>query len=151
MKYTIAFLLTVALLCFSIVTGRAERPTELPSGTYYLSLENFKNIPVHLTSKIQEQSASETDIVIEEINRDQPPRFGKFVGHTDEMHSEGKLIAGTIVLSVTFDDRRASNSIITFHLIGRLSNHSAKGEGAVFHDLSKRDEFKWTLTNQPQD
>ena len=40
MKYIIAFLLTVALLCFSIVTGRAEPPTLLPSGTYYLSFKD---------------------------------------------------------------------------------------------------------------
>jgi|SRR5882724_7319516 len=65
MRYIIAFLLTVALLCFSIVTGRAEQPTELPSGTYYLSFtskvrkdDELKNLPVRLTTKIKTQSSA---------------------------------------------------------------------------------------------
>ena len=113
MKNTIAFLLTVALLCFSIVTGRAEQPTELPSGTYYLSLtvegskEGLKNFPVHVTTKSagkirmkdSDLDRAETDIVID------AGEIGKLVGHTDEYYLEGKMYQGVIVLSATkFND-----------------------------------------------
>ena len=159
MKYTIAFLLTVALLCFSIATGRAERPTELPSGTYYFSMsedgkETLKNLPVRLTTKTQESASyfDKTDIVVEEIlAKDQIPLFGKFVGHTHELYSEGKMIDGTIVLSMTKFMEGAVNNIKTWHLIGSVSNHSAKGEGTIFENHRKAWQFKWTLTNQPQD
>lgn len=160
MKYIIVFLLTAALLCFSIVTGPAERPTELPSGTYYLSLTSedwkgeLKNVPVQLTTKI-EASASyfdKTDIVIEEnVANHQIALFGKFVGHTHELYSEGKMIDGTILLSMTKFMDGAVNNIKTWHLIGKVSNHSAKGEGTIFENDRKAAQFKWTLTNQRQD
>ena len=161
MKYIIAFLLTVALLCFSIVTGRAERPTELPSGTYYLSITSkdwtgeLKNLPVRLTTKVQ-QSASwfdKTEIVIEEILADnQISLFGKLVGHTMEIYADGKMTSGDIVLAMTkFMEGNVTNSIKTWHLIGRVSNHSAEGEGTIFENDRKAAQFKWTLTNQRQD
>jgi hypothetical protein len=170
MKYIIAFLLTVALLCFSIVTGRAEQPTELPSGTYYLSLTGKdgksepKNLPVRLTTKITTSDRStsgdmtviQTDIVVESDD------LGKFVGHSVENYDGGKLIDGFIVLSKTEPMAgKVMNHITTFHLMGTVSNHSVRGEGASFQDVflakehdsyrSETERFKWALTNQPQD
>ena len=144
MKHITAFLLTVALLSFSIVTGRAEQPTELPSGNYYLSLtssvakDEVKNHPVRLTTKSKpDKSASSgdrksilTDIVIEAGD------LGNIVGQTAEEYDKGKLINGFIVLSVTTQWPRGHlNEIITLHLMGTVSNHSATGEGASFRDL----------------
>jgi hypothetical protein len=168
MKYITAFLLTVALLCFSIVTGRAAQATELPSGTYYLSLtsadskDELKNLPVRLTTKIKTQESAssgertfiQTDIVIESDH------LGKFVGHSVEEYDKGKLIDGSIALSMTKPMAGGvTNKITTFHLIGTVSNHSARGEGASFQDVflakehdsyrSETERFKWTLTNQP--
>ncbi len=163
--------LTVALLCFSIVTGRAEQPTELPSGTYYLSLtskvrkdDELKNLPGCLTTKIKNQTSASsgdrtnilTDIVIESDN------LGKFVDHSVEDYDKAKLIDGFIVLSMTAPMAgETMNKITTFHLMGTVSNHSARGEGASFQDLflakehdsyrSETERFKWVLTNQPQD
>jgi hypothetical protein len=159
MKYIIAFLLTVALLCFSIVTGRAEQPTELPSGTYYLSLtvegsnEGMKNFPVHVTTKSagkirmkdSDLDRAETDIVLD------AGELGKFVGHTDEYYLEGKMYQGVIVLSATKFTTGFKGKIETVHLIGSVSNHSANGEGSTFKNQSKEAQVKWTLTNQPQD
>jgi hypothetical protein len=170
MKHIIAFLLTVALLCFSIVTGRAEQPTELPSGTYYLSLtaedskEGLKNVPVRLTTKIttnarmkdSDLDRTETDIVLDagEV------LGGKLVGHTEEYYFEGKSYnIGVIVLSTTKFNTGwlgGGAKIETLHLIGSVSNHSASGEGTGFTsnskgEHSKETQFKWTLTNQSQD
>jgi hypothetical protein len=172
MKYIIAILLTVALLCFSIVTGRAEQPTELPSGTYYLSLtvegsnEGLKNFPVHLTTKTagkirmkdSDLDRAETDIVLD------AGELGKFVGHTDEYYLEGKMYQAIIVLSTTKFNAGflgGGAKIETLHLIGSVSNHSARGEGTSFKSHSspnlegirevKEAQFKWTLTNQSQD
>jgi hypothetical protein len=159
MKYTIAFLLTVALLCFSIVTGRAEEPTALPSGTYYLSLtvegskEGLKNFPVHVTTKSagkirmkdSDLDRAETDIVLD------AGELGKFVGHTDEYYLEGKMYHGVIVLSATKFTTGFKGKIETVHLIGSVSNHSANGEGSTFKNHSIDAQVKWTLTTQPQD
>jgi len=166
MKHIIAFLLTVALLSFSIVTGRAEQPTEqrteLPSGTYYFSItskdQGEYKVSVRLTSKIREKASyfDDSDIVIEEIlAKDQIPLFGKFEGRTVEIYSEGKMIDGNILLSMTkFMEGKGggkdTSNITTWHLTGHISNHSAKGEGTIFSSHSKDHEFKWTLTNQPQ-
>ena len=172
MKHRIAFLLTIALLSFSIVTGRAEQPSELPSGSYYLSLtskvrkeDELKNLPVHLTTKIDTQKSwssadykgTLTDIVIDGGN------LGNFVGHTFEEYHEGKLKNGYIVLSMTkpWADK-SLDTIITLHLMGKVSNHSATGEGASFKDVllpfeehesyrSETERYKWTLTTQPKD
>jgi hypothetical protein len=157
MKYTIAFLLTVALLCFSIVTGRAEEPTALPSGTYYLSLaptdskNEVKNLPVRLTTtkglgsvSSGDRTVIQTDIVMESDD------LGKFVGFSMEEYSQGKLTNGTIVLFVSrLIPRKGIPQ--SYHLKGTVSDHSASGEGALFQDLSKESQLKWTLTKQPQE
>jgi hypothetical protein len=161
MKYIIAILLTVALLCFSIVTGRAEQPTALPSGTYYLSLtptdskdakDEVKNLPVRLTTtkglgsvSSGAMTAIQTDIVMEADDL-----HAKFVGFTNEQYSEGKLTSGNIVLVVSRLMPRTGTPQ-SYHLKGTVSNHSASGEGALFENLSKEVQLKWTLTNQPQE
>ncbi len=110
MKYIIAFLLTVALLCFSIVTGRAERPTQLPSGTYYLSIrerldgrtEEPSGAPHHQSPRKRSFWFDKTEIVIEEILADnQISLFGKLVGHTMEIYADGKMTSGDIALAMT--------------------------------------------------
>jgi hypothetical protein len=172
MKHIIVFLLTVALFSFSIVTGRAEQPTELPSGTYYLSVtvegsnEGQKNVPVHLTTKSagktrvkdSELDRAETDIVLD------AGELGKFVGHTEEYYLEGKLYQAIIVLSSTNISpgfMPGSAHVETFHLIGAVSKHTAWGEGTGFKSRpsqnlegirqSNETRFKWVLTPQRQD
>ena len=172
MKHIIVFLLTVALLGFPIVTGRAEQPTELPSGNYYLSLtsqvrkeDELKNVPVRLTTKINTQKSSSsgdravvvTDIVVE------ADYLGKLMGQTVERYDKGELFHGYIVLSMTLQWPEGHYpEIMTYHLLGNVSKHSATGEGASFRDSlltsahenyqSTTDRFKWTLTpTQRQD
>ena len=169
MKHIIVFLLTVALLGFSIVTGRAEQPTELPSGTYNLSLTSESrgksNYPVRLTTKINTQKGYSsgdraevvTDIVVE------ADYLGKLVGQTAERYDKGEFFHGYIVLSMTLQWPEGHYpEIMTYHLLGNVSKHSATGEGASFRDSlltsahenyqSKTDRLKWTLTpTQPQD
>jgi hypothetical protein len=169
MKHIIVFLLTVALFSFSIVTGRAEQPTELPSGTYNLSLTSESggksNYPVRLTTKINTQKGHSsgdraevvTDIVVE------ADYLGKLVGQTAERYDKGEFFHGYIVLSMTLQWPEGHYpEIMTYHLLGNVSKHSATGEGASFRDSlltsahenyqSKTDRFKWTLTpTQRQD
>jgi hypothetical protein len=161
MKHIIAFLLKVAFLGFSIVTGRAEQPPALPSGTYYLSLtptdskdakDEVKNLPVRLTTTKGLGSVSsgamtviQTDIVMESDNL-----RAKFEGATNEQYSEGKLTRSDIFL-VGSRLMPRTGTPQSYHLKGTVSNHSAGGEGALFENLSKQVQLKWTLTNQPQE
>jgi hypothetical protein len=169
MKHIIAFLLTVAFLSFSIVTGRAEQPTEpsteLPSGNYYLSLtfedgegHNLKNVPVRLTTKIDplqslastdEGRCIKTDIVIE------CSELGNFVGHTAELYNEGKFKGGFIAVSMTKpmlmkEGGSMRHSIETFHLIGKISivNHIAEGGGSRSLDVLNQEHYSRPYLSQ---
>jgi len=170
MKHIIAFLLTVALLGFSIVTGRADETTELPSGNYYLSLtvehsdrkeDIAKNLPVRLTTKIIPNYVSSngntfttTDIVVEGFE------LGNFVGRTFEVYRQGKLNNGYMALSMTKLTAGPMGEIRTIHLMGKVSNHSATGEGALlrnFYEIVeegsrfKTEPVKWVLRAQRQE
>ena len=174
MKYIIAFLLPVALLCFSIVTGRAEQPTELSSGTYNLSLtskdgkdDEERNLSVRLTTKIKSQhslSSGDKTTILTDIVMELDEFHAKFVGHSIEDYDEGKLINGYVVLSWTELMPKEGHTIKTFDLIGTVSNHSARGEGGRYEiefiakeragagvDSYRFEtaQFKWTLTKQP--
>ena len=132
------FLLTVTLLCFSLITCHAEPAASFVAGRYTLSFTSM--------SFTAEPTPEEKEITLPALLKTQDSEIVIEIRGSDgkPIKMSGRINGANVYFWMSDVEK---DKIVTYHLTGKLADdHSASGDASIFGSHQKAGGGKWTLT-----